>query len=83
MDFLFIYITILVLLETYRVFGKKWNTKQVYEQGIKEVALSVVRGINCEYSSFSIIPDCVDMYIVVLALRDFSFSLVKLKHNLS
>ena len=43
MDFLFIYITILVLLETYRVFGKKWNTKQVYEQGIKEVALAVVR----------------------------------------
>ena len=32
---------------------------------------------------FSIIPDCVNMYIVVLALRDFSFSLVKLKHNLS
>ena len=43
MDFLFIYITIPVLLETDRVFGKKCNMKQVYEQGIKEVALAVVR----------------------------------------
>ncbi|KHN45902.1 Kinesin-related protein 11 [Glycine soja] len=36
-------------MDTYafdRVFGEKCNTKQVYEQGIKEVALSVVRGIN-------------------------------------
>ncbi|XP_027356984.1 kinesin-like protein KIN-7J [Abrus precatorius] len=29
-----------------RVFGDRCNTKQVYEQGIKEVALSVVNGIN-------------------------------------
>ncbi|KAL9312547.1 hypothetical protein ACSQ67_017999 [Phaseolus vulgaris] len=28
------------------VFGEKCNTKQVYEQGIKDVALSVVRGVN-------------------------------------
>ncbi|KAG5018241.1 Kinesin-related protein 4 [Glycine soja] len=36
-------------MDTYafdRVFGERCNTKQVYEQGIKEVALSVVRGIN-------------------------------------
>ncbi|CAI8600077.1 unnamed protein product [Vicia faba] len=29
-----------------RVFGEKCPTKQVYEQGIKDVSLSVVRGIN-------------------------------------
>ncbi|XP_020237318.1 kinesin-like protein KIN-7G [Cajanus cajan] len=36
-------------MDTYtfgKVFGEKYNTKQVYEQGIKEVALSVVRGVN-------------------------------------
>ncbi|KAL2346274.1 hypothetical protein Fmac_000274 [Flemingia macrophylla] len=36
-------------MDTYtfgKVFGEKCNTKQVYEQGIKEVALSVVRGVN-------------------------------------
>lgn len=36
------------LLEADRVFGEKCPTKQVYEQGIKDVSLSVVRGINCE-----------------------------------
>jgi len=36
------------VLETDRVFGEKCKTKQVYEQGIKDVALSVVRGVNCE-----------------------------------
>jgi len=36
------------LLDVDRVFGEKCPTKQVYEQGIKEVALSVIRGINCE-----------------------------------
>lgn len=30
------------------MFGEKCKTKQVYEQGIKDVALSVVRGVNCE-----------------------------------
>jgi len=48
MDFLFIYITIPVLLEADRIFGEKCYKKKVYEQGIKEVDLSVVRGINCE-----------------------------------
>ncbi|KAK7352277.1 hypothetical protein VNO80_17697 [Phaseolus coccineus] len=36
-------------MDTYtydRVFGEKCSTKQVYEQGIKDVALSVVRGVN-------------------------------------
>ncbi|XP_027902854.1 kinesin-like protein KIN-7I [Vigna unguiculata] len=36
-------------MDTYtfdRVFGEKCKTKQVYEQGIKDVALSVVRGVN-------------------------------------
>lgn len=36
------------LWETDRVFGERSTTQQVYEQAIKEVALSVVRGINCE-----------------------------------
>lgn len=31
-----------------RVFGCDSTTKQVYEEGAKEVALSVVNGINCE-----------------------------------
>ncbi|XP_045804017.1 kinesin-like protein KIN-7E isoform X2 [Trifolium pratense] len=35
-----------------RVFGEKCPTKQVYEQGIKEVALSVVRGINCSIFAY-------------------------------
>ncbi|KOM51634.1 hypothetical protein LR48_Vigan09g029300 [Vigna angularis] len=36
-------------MDTYtfdRVFGEKCSTKQVYEEGIKDVALSVVRGVN-------------------------------------
>ena len=31
-----------------RVFGCDSTTKQVYEEGAKEVALSVVNGINCK-----------------------------------
>lgn len=31
-----------------RVFGSESTTKQVYEEAAKEVALSVVSGINCE-----------------------------------
>lgn len=31
-----------------RVFGSECSTKQVYEEGAREVALSVVSGINCE-----------------------------------
>lgn len=37
-----------------RVFGSDSTTKQVYEEGAKEVALSVVSGINCE-SIFSLL----------------------------
>uniref|UniRef100_A0A453RQD4 Kinesin motor domain-containing protein n=1 Tax=Aegilops tauschii subsp. strangulata TaxID=200361 RepID=A0A453RQD4_AEGTS len=32
-----------------RVFGPNCSTRQVYEEGAKEVALSVVNGINCMY----------------------------------
>lgn len=32
-----------------RVFRSDCSTKKVYEEGAKEVALSVVSGINCEY----------------------------------
>jgi hypothetical protein len=32
-----------------RVFRGDCDTKQVYEEGPKEIALSVVSGINCEY----------------------------------
>lgn len=32
-----------------RVFGCDCSTEQVYKEGAKEVALSVVGGINCEY----------------------------------
>jgi hypothetical protein len=32
-----------------RVFRGDCDTKQVYEEGAKEIALSVVSGINCEY----------------------------------
>lgn len=32
-----------------RVFGGECNTKQVYEEAAREVALSVVSGINCKY----------------------------------
>ena len=32
-----------------RVFGIDSTTKQVYEEGAREVVLSVVNGINCKY----------------------------------
>ncbi|RDX71879.1 Kinesin-like protein KIN-7E, partial [Mucuna pruriens] len=52
-----IYISVPILLnglsETDRVFGEKCNTKQVYEQGIKEVALSVVRACIFAYGQTS------------------------------
>jgi hypothetical protein len=34
---------------TDRVFGKDVATRHVYEEGAREVAMSVVRGINCMY----------------------------------
>ncbi|MBA0614242.1 hypothetical protein Godav_014563 [Gossypium davidsonii] len=34
-----------------RVFRGDCSTKQVYKEGAKEIALSVVNGINCEYAS--------------------------------
>lgn len=33
-----------------RVFGGDNQTRQVYEEGAKEIALSVVSGINCKYN---------------------------------
>jgi hypothetical protein len=38
-----------LIIYTDRVFGKDVATRHVYEEGAKEVALSVVRGINCMY----------------------------------
>lgn len=35
-----------------RVFRSDSTTREVYEAGAKEVALSVVSGINCEYKHF-------------------------------
>ncbi|KAE9603546.1 hypothetical protein Lal_00001838 [Lupinus albus] len=35
-----------------KVFGERCSTHQVYEQGIKEVALSVVSGINCSIFAY-------------------------------
>lgn len=32
-----------------RVFSSDAHTRQVYEEAAKEVALSVLRGINCEF----------------------------------
>lgn len=37
-----------------RVFGCDSSTRQVYEEGAKEVALSVVSGINGEYDAHSL-----------------------------
>lgn len=34
-----------------KVFGTECHTKQVYEEGAKEIALAAVSGINCELSS--------------------------------
>ncbi|KAL1343899.1 hypothetical protein HN51_017829 [Arachis hypogaea] len=35
-----------------RVYGEKSSTQQVYEQGIKEIVLSVVSGINCSVFAY-------------------------------
>ena len=40
------------LLAVDRVFRADCSTRQVYEEAAKEVALSVVSGINCEFLSF-------------------------------
>jgi len=32
------------------VFNPECNTRQVYEEGAKQVALSVLTGINCMYA---------------------------------
>ncbi|KAF2544464.1 hypothetical protein F2Q68_00029662 [Brassica cretica] len=40
-----------VLWVTDRVYGGECPTRQVYESGTKEIALSVVKGINCTLSS--------------------------------
>lgn len=32
-----------------RVFRGDCTTREVYDEGIKDIALSVVGGINCEY----------------------------------
>ena len=36
-----------------RVFHSDCSTKEVYDEGVREVALSVVSGINCEYSAYN------------------------------
>lgn len=36
-----------------RVFRFDCSTRQVYEEGAKEVALSVVSGINCKYTNLT------------------------------
>lgn len=36
-----------------RVFRFDCSTRQVYEEGAKEVALSVVGGINCKYTIYN------------------------------
>lgn len=36
-----------------RVFHSDCSTKEVYEEGVREVALSVVSGINCEHRPFN------------------------------
>jgi len=41
-----------------RVFGPSCSTRQVYEEGAKEVALSVVRGINCIHRRSEAIMFC-------------------------
>jgi centromeric protein E len=35
-----------------RVFSPECNTRQVYEEGAKEVALSVLAGINCTHARY-------------------------------
>lgn len=37
------------MVGTDRVFRGDCSTKQVYKEGAKEIALSVVNGINCKY----------------------------------
>jgi centromeric protein E len=41
-----------------RVFGPSCSTRQVYEEGAKEVALSVVSGINCTHRRNEAIMFC-------------------------
>lgn len=51
-SFILIYFTVCLwslLLVVDRVFRGDCSTKQVYEEGAKAIALSVVSGINCEY----------------------------------
>lgn len=38
-----------LFLDIDRVFRGDCSTRQVYEEGAREIALSVVSGINCEY----------------------------------
>jgi centromeric protein E len=38
--------------ETDRVFSPECSTRQVYEEGAKEVALSVLAGINCTHARY-------------------------------
>ena len=47
MDRMFLNFGYDLILDT--VFRGDCSTKQVYEEGAKEIALSVVGGINCKY----------------------------------
>lgn len=44
------YINFIVFVRIDRVFRGESSTRQVYDDGVKEVALSVVSGINCKYN---------------------------------
>lgn len=41
----------MIVLEIDRVYGCDSSTKQLYEEGVKGIALSVLNGINCKYHS--------------------------------
>ena len=47
-----------------RVFGCECTTKQVYEDAAKEVVLSVVNGVNCEF-----IPSLLVSVSAILSLK--------------
>lgn len=48
-----------------RVFGSDCSTREVYEQGAKDVAISVARGMNCKY-----IVSCSFSFRIVLFLQN-------------
>lgn len=62
-----------------KVFGGDCSTRQVYKEGAKEVALSVLTGINCEYniSLFDFILSFVDIFLSLFQIYNwFYFSIM-------